>query len=66
MEPFSLVTLVLVIAIVGFLCWLILQLPMPPIFRNVIIGVISIFLIIWLLQHLGVRTPGLPDLRLMK
>lgn len=62
----ALITLILVIALVGFLCWLILMIPMPAIFRNVIFGVVAVFLIVWLLQHLGVHTPGLPDLRLLK
>lgn len=48
--------ILLVLAITGFAVWLILQIPMPAIFKNVIIGVIAIFLIIWALQMLGFDT----------
>lgn len=48
--------LILVLAIVGFLCWLVLQIPMLPIFRNVILGLMVIVLIIWVLQVFGVNT----------
>ena len=52
----SLLMLVLTIAIVGFLVWLVLQIPMPGVFHNVIIGVVCVVLVLWLLQKLGVVT----------
>lgn len=54
---------VLLLAIVGFICWLILQIPMPQIFKNVILGVICIVVVLWALQVLGVST-GFPRIRL--
>lgn len=59
----SLIAVVLILALVGAVVWLILQIPMPQVFRNVIVGVVVIFLVLWLLQVLGVST-GLPRLRL--
>lgn len=49
----GLIELILVIAIIGVLTWLILQLPMPQPFKNIIIAVVAIFVILWLLQNLG-------------
>jgi hypothetical protein len=59
----SLIALILSLAIAGFLCWLVLQIPMPQPFRNVIIGVIIFILILWVLQALGVNT-GLSRIRI--
>lgn len=59
----SLVSLVLVLVVAGFLCWLCLQIPMPQVFRNVIIGVVCFFLVLWVLQQLGLVS-GLPVVRL--
>ena len=58
-----LIPVILAIAIVGFIVWVVLQIPMPQIFKNIIIGVVALALIIWLLQMLGVAT-GLPSFRL--
>jgi hypothetical protein len=59
----TLVSLVLILALVGFVIWVILQLPMPTVFRNVILGIVTVILILWVLQAIGVHT-GLPHLRL--
>lgn len=61
----SLVTLVLVLLIVGFLVYMLFTAPIPihPWFKNLIVGIVFIALVIWLLQLLGVHT-GLPGLRL--
>lgn len=59
----SLISLLVGLVIVGFLCWLVLQVPMPPPFKNVILGIIVLFLVLWVLQALGVDT-GLPKLSL--
>lgn len=49
----NILDIVLYIAIVGFLVWLVLQIPMPAIFQRVIIGVVCFALIIWVLQSAG-------------
>lgn len=49
----GLIELVLTLAIVGFVIYLVLQIPMPQIFRTIIIGIISFALVIWLLQSFG-------------
>jgi len=54
------ITFVLSIALVGFLVWLILQIPMPQPFQKIIIAIVCIFMILWLLQLLGVSLPGVP------
>lgn len=55
--------LIFVIAIFGFLCWVILQIPMPKVFHNVILGLMCLVLVLYVLQMLGVHT-GLPRMRL--
>jgi hypothetical protein len=55
--------LILVLAIVGFIVWLILLIPMPAVFRNIIVGIVAIFAVIWALQMLGVNT-GFPRIGL--
>ncbi len=57
------VHVLIMFALVGFLCWLVLQIPMPAPFRNIIIGIMCVFAVIWALQTLGLNT-GLPRLRL--
>ncbi len=52
----SLLTLIIVLAVAGFLSWLVLQIPMPAPFRNIIIGVVCLFLVLWVLQQFGVNT----------
>lgn len=55
--------LLLTLAIAGFICWIVLQIPMPQIFRNIILGVITIILVLWVLQFFGVHT-GFSNLKL--
>lgn len=55
--------LVLAVAAVGFLVWIILQIPMPQIFRNIIIGVVAFAAVIWVLQHFGLVS-GFRSLRI--
>lgn len=59
----TLVGIILTIAIAGFIVWLITQINMPPLFKNIIYGVVALFLIIYVLQLLGFNT-GVPALRL--
>jgi hypothetical protein len=51
--------LVLVLAVVGFIVWLITtRIPMPPIFQTVIYVVVAIVLILWLLRRFGAAIPN--------
>jgi hypothetical protein len=58
------IALLLGIAIVGVIVWLIIQAPMPPMFRNVIIGVAVLLLLLGLLHGFGyVGGAGFPRWR---
>lgn len=59
----SLLSLVLFLALIGFITWLILQIPMAPVFHNVIIAVVAVFIILWILQQFGIST-GFPAMKL--
>ena len=50
----SLVSLLITIAIIGVFVWLLTQLPMPAPFKNVIIGVALLLVLLWLLKLLGI------------
>jgi len=55
----DLIMLVLVLAVVGFIVWLITtRIPMPPIFQTVIYVVVAIVLILWLLRRFGGSVPN--------
>lgn len=55
----DLIMLVLVLAIVGFVVWLITtRIPMPPIFQTVIYIVVLIVLVLWLLRRFGGSIPN--------
>jgi hypothetical protein len=47
------ITVLLTVAIAGFIVWLVTQIPMPTVFRNAIIGIACFLLILWLLQFFG-------------
>ena len=55
------IALILTIALCGFAVWVVLQLPMPQVFKNLIIGVVTLALVIWVLQQLGFNT-GVPTI----
>lgn len=60
----SLIGLILALALVGFLLWLIVTyIPMPELFKTVIIVIVIIVLILWLLQIFGIVGPTIPRLR---
>ena len=59
----SILSLLITIALVGFVVWLILQIPMPDAFRNVILGIVVLVLVLYVLQVFGIHT-GMPMLRL--
>jgi hypothetical protein len=50
----ELVTLILVIALVGFLVWVIINyVPMPQLFKNLIVVVIVIVVVLYLIRMLA-------------
>jgi hypothetical protein len=57
----SIITLVLVLLIVGFLIYMLQTLPLPihPWIKNLILGVVIIVFVIWLLNAFGINT-GIP------
>ena len=57
------IELILTLAIAGFVVWIVLQIPMPDIFRKIIIGVVAFALVIWVLQSFGLVS-GFRTLRL--
>ncbi len=59
----TLLPLLIVIAIFGFAVWIILQISMPAIVKNIIIGVATLFVVIFLLQQFNIPT-GLPAVKL--
>jgi len=55
----DLVILVLVLALLGFLIWLITtKIPMDPIFRIIIYVVVAVALILWLVRRFGGTVPN--------
>ena len=55
----DLIMLVLVLAIIGFVIWLITtKIPMDPLFRNIIYIVVLIVLVLWLLRRFGGSIPN--------
>lgn len=55
----SIIAILLVIAIAGVIVWALTLLPMPPVFRNVIIAVAVILVLLWLLGQVGGVNLGL-------
>lgn len=50
----GILTLILILAIIGFVLWLVLTyIPMPAPFKSIITVIIVIALILWLLQVFG-------------
>lgn len=59
----AILPLIIVLAVFGFVVWIILQISMPVVVKNIIIGVATLFIVIFLLQQFNIPT-GLPALRL--
>lgn len=58
MDLIGLVHLILILALVGFLVYLIVTyIPMPDIFQKVIMAVIAIVVILYLMQMVGAGAP---------
>jgi len=49
----SIISLIVLLAVAGFVVWIVLQIPMPQVFRNVILGVVCLALVLWVLQSFG-------------
>jgi len=45
-----LLSVLIALAVVGFVVWIVLQIPMPTVFKNVILGLAGLVLVIWLLR----------------
>ena len=59
-----LISLILMLALVGFLLWLLLTfVPMPDPFKKVIIVIVVIVLVLYLMQIFGIVGPNVPRLR---
>lgn len=51
----SLISLVVTIAVLGFIVWAVLTyVPMPPVFQKLLVGTVALVLILYLLQIFGV------------
>lgn len=54
----SILTLLIAIAIVGIFVWFLTTLPMPPVFRNALIAIAAICLLLYVMKMIGlVRLP---------
>jgi len=49
----SLLVMVLVIAVIGLITYLVLQIPMPAPFKNVIVGLVILCVVLFILQSFG-------------
>lgn len=56
----GLIGLILVLCLIGVVMWLLFQVvPMPPLWRNVILAIVVIVVLLWLLGgQLGIKLPG--------
>jgi len=55
----SIITLILTLAVIGFLLWLLLTyVPMPQPFPKIIVGVAVVAVILWLLYGFGLLGAG--------
>lgn len=58
-------SLIITIVVLGFVAWLIMQIPMPETFRRVVYGLMVLFLILWLLQGFGLSI-GFPLIKTVR
>ena len=59
----SLISLILALVVIGFALWLLQQIPIDATIKRIIQGIVILFVVIWLLQTLGVLGP-IGDLRI--
>lgn len=58
------ISLILTLALVGFVLWLVLTyVPMPAPFPNIIVVLVVICLLLWLLRVFGIADVPVPSLR---
>jgi hypothetical protein len=55
--------LLLTLALVGFVIWMITQIPMPPLFRTGIYVIAAVCVIVYLMRVLGIVDIPLPHVR---
>lgn len=54
MDPVAILTTILILALIGFVVYLITTyIPMPPIFKQVLLVVVAVLLIFWLITLLA-------------
>jgi hypothetical protein len=59
----SIITLIITLAIIGFLMWLVMTyIPMPEPFKKIIIVIVIFAVVLWLLYGFGLLGAG-PQLR---
>lgn len=51
-------SLIMTVALAGFISWLIIQIPMPPAFKNVIMGLLILFMVLSVLHAFGIQVPS--------
>lgn len=61
----TVVSFFLAVFLVCLVIWLVLQAPIPDLLKKVIVVGAAFFLILWMLQALGVHT-GFPPIRLLR
>ena len=59
----GLLVLILVLALIGFIVWVILQIPMPDLMRKLILVVLAVAIVLWLIGGLQGGGLSLPSLR---
>jgi len=52
-EKMSLVTIIITLAVVGFLLWLINRIPMQPTIKTIINAIVVIIAVVWLFKIFG-------------
>lgn len=57
------ISLILTIALVGLIVWLVTNyIPMPEPFKRAIVVIVIVFVILWLIQILGIGDVAVPRL----
>ena len=47
------ISILLAIVVAGFVCWLVTFLPLANPFKQIFMGVVVLFLVLWILQSFG-------------
>jgi hypothetical protein len=60
----SLIAMIIWVALIGVVVWLIITyVPMPPVFKTVIIVIAVLAIILWLISILGLTGPTIGPIR---